>query len=84
MIVQQWRAQNDVNGNPRRVFVLFDDSGSIAGAIDEGYTSEPTELRGFAHLPAVRITATEYKQLLRQFADSGADILRSLRAEKEV
>lgn len=83
MIIQQWRAQNDVNGNPRRIFVIYADTGEIVGAVDEGYNSEPSELRGFAHLPSVKISATEYKQLLRQFEDRGADILRTLRAQKE-
>ena len=31
-------AGNDVNGNPRRVYVVFDSSGKIIDAIDEGYS----------------------------------------------
>jgi len=30
-------AGNDKNGNPRRVFVVFDDKGEIVKAVNEGY-----------------------------------------------
>lgn len=33
-------AGNDTNGNPRRVFVVFDEHGSIYDAIDEGYAGD--------------------------------------------
>jgi hypothetical protein len=31
-------AGNDSNGNPRRVYVVFDSTGKIIDAIDEGYS----------------------------------------------
>jgi hypothetical protein len=31
-------AGNDSNGNPRRIYVVFDSTGKIVDAIDEGYS----------------------------------------------
>lgn len=37
-IIQHWHATNDVNGNPRRAFAIFDPlSGHLIAAFDEGY-----------------------------------------------
>ena len=35
--VQRDTAKNDVNGNPRRVFVIRDEAGTIVATEDEGY-----------------------------------------------
>lgn len=66
MNVQHWCAPNDVNGNPRRLFVVFDDQGNIARIVDEGYRGEPADIRALVHLPSVRITATEYRNLIKR------------------
>jgi len=61
-------APHDPNGNPRRVFVVFDDTGSVMDAIDEGYTGR----RGFEGkypglLGGARFATTyqEYRGLLK-------------------
>lgn len=63
-------ARNDLNGNPRRVYVLRDtESGKYLAAWDEGYKGSdavPGELRKAAyHSYCERIKVSEYKQLLR-------------------
>jgi hypothetical protein len=35
--LQYFFAKNDVNGNPRRIFVYSDENGKILAAWDEGY-----------------------------------------------
>lgn len=35
--VQRYCAKNDGNGNPRRVFVIRNDEGTIIATADEGY-----------------------------------------------
>ena len=30
-------AQNDINGNPRRAFMVYDSAGAFVGSVDEGY-----------------------------------------------
>ena len=67
MIVIRLNAGNDRNGNPRRVFVVFDSDGDIVDAIDEGYEGDdalrklgyPTSYSTFKTTPA------EYRDLLR-------------------
>jgi hypothetical protein len=35
--VQRYTTKNDQNGNPRRVFVIRDEAGTIVATADEGY-----------------------------------------------
>lgn len=63
---QHLRASNDKNGNPRRIFVLLDEKGNVVTAIDEGYGGRPDECRGLIQLPSYNISATDYKEILRQ------------------
>lgn len=70
--VQRFRAKNDGNGNPRRVFVFRDGKGEIVRAVDEGYEGRGA-VRAFERdhdcelvdLGDVTCTPTEYKELLR-------------------
>lgn len=65
---QHWKAPHDANGNPRRVFVVFDEQGDIYDAIDEGYSGRPAPLAKLGELPNVRVTADEYREVLRDHA----------------
>jgi len=62
---QHLNAGNDTNGNPRRVFVLYDAQGDIVRTIDEGYRGTPSECRGLVQLPGFGIKPAEYRALLR-------------------
>ncbi len=65
---QHLRCTNDTNGNPRRVFVLYDAQGEIVRAIDEGYRGTPAECRGLIQLPTFDTTPAERRALLREYA----------------
>ena len=64
-------AKNDVNGNPRRVFVLLDSDGCIVRAIDEGYAGVGALDGIFDYrqlgIPDFDTTPAEYRRLLREF-----------------
>jgi len=63
-------AKNDVNGNPRRAYVLSNDEGAYVAIWDEGYKGSdavPGDFRDAAYLSQrFDVTVTEYKQLLRR------------------
>lgn len=63
-------AGNDRNGNPRRVFVIFGEDGTIIKAIDEGYRGDQVERDIGAEIPfggTFITTVSEYKDCLKQF-----------------
>ena len=58
-------AENDVNGNPRRLFATVHETGSYFDKVwDEGYEGKPEELRGQDALK-INITTKEYKSILQ-------------------
>ena len=72
---QYLRAPNDVDGNPRRLFVLYEwpevpgmrptewETPEIVGVFDERYRGMPQEIRDLPSIMTVSITATDYKKL---------------------
>ncbi len=65
------RAQNDTNGNPRRVFVVFNEDGNIIEAIDEGYRGQAAVTKKYPGLPnggSFITTPAEYRHLLKEWA----------------
>lgn len=86
VIVTHVRANNDVNGNPRRCFVVRDLDGAHVETIDEGYYGEAalySRYPWFMHIAADRLglkpayaamidsTPSEYKRLLRASVHDG-------------
>ena len=70
-ICQLLRAPHDRNGNPRRLWIIYEvpkgkGPGDIAvvGVIDEGYRGRPDVAR-VPELPNMNITATEYRDWKR-------------------
>lgn len=65
-----FRATNDRNGNPCRVFCAFDRFGQLVGAWDEGYSGHhavPPELRPIAaNCHAIAVSQATYRSLLKQ------------------
>ncbi len=65
-----FKATNDRNGNPCRVFCAFDQFGQLVGAWDEGYSGHhavPPELRNAAAVcHAVAVSQSTYRSLLKQ------------------
>lgn len=64
---QHLRADNDTNGNPRRLYVVYDERGNVLQVIDEGYRGLPKELHDIDHLPDVEISGKTYREWLREF-----------------
>lgn len=86
VIVTHYRANNDVNGNPRRCFNVRDLDGKHVETIDEGYSGEAalySRYPWFHHSAAHRLglqpayaamvdtTPGEYKRLLRASVHEG-------------
>ena len=77
---QHMKAPNDTNGNPRRLFMVYD--GSTQFAVDEGYKGKPKFLNycrhgrnwgngdDFQELMPVDISPKEYRKILAEFAGS--------------
>lgn len=63
-------AGHDVNGNPRRVYVVIDRYGAIVATVDEGYSgTQALKDAGFPnviHGPQFAITPGEYRDLCRK------------------
>lgn len=73
---QLFDAGHDVNGNPRRVWVVYGADihphGEILAAWDNGYYGMPDELRAanLTRLPDVPTSAKHYRAILRAFGRS--------------
>jgi len=70
---QHLRAPNDSNGNPRRLFVVYETTDqdeiqkyiSTVAIHDEGYGGIPDELKDVPSIGSVEITAREYNFIKR-------------------
>ena len=72
MVAIKLCAKNDINGNPRRVFVVLDDMGSLVEAIDEGYNGTAELFAKYPDISKVQgwpiefaTTPAEYRRLLK-------------------
>lgn len=61
---QHMIAKNDSNGNPRRIWFVYE--GRDFYAIDEGYSGRPKFLSEYTELMPVNISAGEYRALLSE------------------
>lgn len=79
MLAIRLNAGNDLNGNPRRCYVLMQDDGSIGAVVDEGYSGwRAMQDAGFDNIilgPTFPTTVTEYRCLLREFPNSRIDMV---------
>jgi hypothetical protein len=64
---QHLRCTNDLNGNPRRVFVFYDAAGGIVAVEDEGYRGAPAACRGLVQLPTIETYPAERRALLKEW-----------------
>ena len=62
---------NDINGNPRRLYVRMDKGGCFIAAWDEGYRGSgavPEAYRDEAHkAPYIEITPREYRRIKKEY-----------------
>ncbi len=69
-LCQHLRAPQDPNGNPQRLYVVYNMDGEVLEVIDEGYRGLPKELRDLKHLPDVNITRSDYHEWKREFKEA--------------
>lgn len=70
LLVIYLRADNDVNGNPRRVYVVMDRNGFTVDAIDEGYLGEQAFLERYPNARKVKffdVELSEYRYWTRDW-----------------
>lgn len=63
-IYQHIIAPQDRNGNPQRLFMVYE--GRDFYAIDEGYRGRPKFLQDYLEIMPVNVSAKEYKALLTE------------------
>lgn len=69
-LVQRIMANNDKNGNPRRLWVVYTQSAwsnnyVVDVVIDEGYEGAPDLIKKYPELPSVWVTPSEYNSIKR-------------------
>ncbi len=64
---QKLTAPNCPNGNPGRVWVLYDQEGRAVDAIDEGYSGRPMVVKtlNLTEIPTIQVSRGEYRDWLR-------------------
>ena len=75
---QHLKARNDVNGNPQRLYVVYELAHDTrlmywetVAVYDEGYGAKPEEIRDLAELPSVEITVEDFERRLAQADERG-------------
>lgn len=68
MLCQNLRSKNDVNGNPKRLWVVYQlvkpsHYSPIVEVYEEGYRGRPAELTNMVELPMVDIVPSEYRRI---------------------
>jgi 3-dehydroquinate dehydratase len=86
-------ADNDVNGNPRRVFVVMNHEGRFVEAIDEGYEGDGALYKRWpwfhssvalrhdikpAYTQRLDVEVSEYRRQLRRESYEGTEAVRRL------
>ena len=75
-VYQHLRAPNDSNGNPRRLWAIYEVASRsvtsrIVKVIDEGYGGRPDCVRKLVELPSIDITLGDYKEWIRVAKSEG-------------
>ena len=68
-------ADNDINGNARRLFLILDLEGDIIEAIDEGCFGSAAYSQKYPFrvlLPVIEISVKEYKRYLKRYQQKEA------------
>lgn len=70
---QHLKAENDANGNPRRLYLIINEKGVVLNALDEGYVGKwildraGYDWEDMIELPDINITVTEYNNIKRTY-----------------
>lgn len=60
MCYQHLKSKNDRNGNPRRLWVVYNHRGYIMEVIDEGYSGRPYHLKDKVEIAEIEVPVSEY------------------------
>lgn len=63
MIIQQLKAPNNNNGNPRRLWMEWANDGNLLSVYEEGYTGKPGHIGQVTDLGSIEITAKTYNAI---------------------
>lgn len=69
ILCQNLRANNDTNGNPRRVWVSYSSDGAVVDVHDEGYIGKPSIMRHLPELPAITTNGPTYRSWMKVRTD---------------
>ncbi len=68
MIYLHLATKHDVNGNPRRLYVILDSDGDVVDVIDEGYAGNSQVRKKYPDAvvgPRIEVPISEYKDWLK-------------------
>ena len=69
MLMIKMKASNDRNGNPRTVYVLYNEHGIMLNAWNEGYRGYDAVDKEYIKLaqnaPAINVTIAQYNEVLQ-------------------
>ncbi len=70
-IILHLKARNDINGNPRRLYLPLDKLGNIVNVIDEGYRGESVLPYGSdgRTIISINVSVSEYKKWIKWAKD---------------
>lgn len=67
---QRIQADNDANGNSRRLYITYNGNAAMTGVWRERY-NRPRELDGLIELPSIKVGAGEYREWIEHASSSG-------------
>ena len=68
MFYQRLLCKNDVNGNPRRLYVAYEmikGAPEVMGIYDDGYAGKPKHLNGAPSIMDVSISPSKYREMYK-------------------
>lgn len=71
MIRQHICCQNDVNGNPRRLYAVYNVTGKTVAVIEEGYSNISDDVSQLSSIMEIVVAPTEYNAIKKQAQKDG-------------
>lgn len=66
MIRQHVCCQNDINGNPRRLYVVYSVTGETVAVIEEGYSNPSDDVMSLSSIMEICVQPAEYNAIKKQ------------------
>jgi len=71
MIRQHISTSPDINGNPRRLYCVYDVTGATIAVIEEGYTNLTDDVKSLSSIMEISVSPSEYNAIKRQAKKDG-------------